>query len=404
MENMFERIILLIVGLFFVVYFAFQITRFLGAPLKTQTALNYYTEESENVSGVIIRDEEVISVDESGTVCYLLEDGTRVTQQTVVAEFYSTSAELSNEMRIRALKEELKMLLESSDGQVAQFGNAQAISKQVDDELGTIISRAQSGVMGDISSNFLSINKLLNRREIATGKELDLAARTAQIEAQIATLQSSSHSYTNVKSPQMGFFVQVVDGYEDKLSVKDIELLTVADVKGYSGQRVTNLPGKFGKIVTNHLWYYAAVIPAENIPQYSIGSVVNLDFNLFNLTDIPFVVTGFITDEGGGEAVVLLRSNYILPELVAVRNPTAQIKLKSYSGIRVEQSAIRYDGLEKGVYIVENGTVRFRTISVIYETEDYVLCGSNVDDVRPLKLFDQVILEGKDLYDGKIID
>lgn len=404
MENMFERIILLIVGLFFVVYFAFQISRFLNTPLKTQTALNYYTEDSQNVSGVIIRDEEVINVDESGTVCYLLEDGTRVTTQTVIAEFYESSTVLNNEMRIRSLRKELKMLNDSSEGQAAQFGNAQAISGQIDEELDNIIALAQTGVMGDISQNYLSINKLLNRREIATGKELDLTPRTAQVEAQIATLQNSQHSYTNVKSPQMGFFVQVVDGYEEKLAVADIELLTVADVKSYSTQRVTNLPGKFGKIVTNHLWYYAAVIPAEKMTQYKTGNVVNLDFNLFNLTDIPFVVTGFITDENDDEAVVLLRSNYILPELVAVRNPTAQIKLKSYSGIRVEQTAIRYDGLEKGVYIIENGTVRFRTINVIFEAEDYVLCGSNVDGVRPLKLFDQVILEGKDLYDGKIID
>lgn len=42
-----------------------------------------------------------------------------------------------------------------------------------------------------------------------------------------------------------------------------------------------------------------------------------------------------------------------------------------------------------------------RSINIIYENSEFILCGANSDLERPLEIYDQVIVEGTDLSDGK---
>ena len=43
----------------------------------------------------------------------------------------------------------------------------------------------------------------------------------------------------------------------------------------------------------------------------------------------------------------------------------------------------------------------FRTINVVYETEDFVVSSATADQSNPLKLYDMIIVEGVGLYNQK---
>ena len=58
---------------------------------------------------------------------------------------------------------------------------------------------------------------------------------------------------------------------------------------------------------------------------------------------------------------------------------------------------------EYGVYVVEGTSLKYRKLDVIYWGDDYVISAQN-DDPDYLKLYDIIVTEGKDLYDGKVVE
>ncbi len=57
---------------------------------------------------------------------------------------------------------------------------------------------------------------------------------------------------------------------------------------------------------------------------------------------------------------------------------------------------------QQGVYIVWGNEIKFKRISIVYQTGDKVLCEYNVDDGY-LKMYDKVVDKPKGVYDGQII-
>ena len=61
-------------------------------------------------------------------------------------------------------------------------------------------------------------------------------------------------------------------------------------------------------------------------------------------------------------------------------------------GLKVPRSAIRFQGDQKGVYVILGKDVTFKKINVIYEGDDYVL-SENTSNEDYLLLYDQILLE-----------
>ena len=56
--------------------------------------------------------------------------------------------------------------------------------------------------------------------------------------------------------------------------------------------------------------------------------------------------------------------------------------------------------------IINGTSLSFRQVEVAYWGEDYVICVQNHDEqngVRYLRLYDEIVTEGKDLYEGKVV-
>ncbi len=70
---------------------------------------------------------------------------------------------------------------------------------------------------------------------------------------------------------------------------------------------------------------------------------------------------------------------------------------------RSSRKALRYnENDERGVFIVRGDSLVFKKVNVVYWGEGYVICSQETDDDY-LKLYDEIVTEGKDLYDGKVI-
>ena len=109
------------------------------------------------------------------------------------------------------------------------------------------------------------------------------------------------------------------------------------------------------------------------------------------------------------ETVLILSSKIMDSDIARLRTEDVEIVINETDGIRVNKSAVRViDGVQ-GVYVLTGNIVRFKKLDIIYTGEDYVISKMIKEDIYDenkvpyLKIYDAVILEGKDLKDGKLI-
>ena len=122
-----------------------------------------------------------------------------------------------------------------------------------------------------------------------------------------------------------------------------------------------------------------------------------------------------VSETNSTTAVVVFRVNVLPKEFSYKRFQSAEIVLNSIEGISVPKKALRVvDGVE-GVYILVGDVVRFRAVERIAEKDGYYIAHlktnkelfeESVNDeilVKSLSLYDNIIVSGKDLFDGKIV-
>lgn len=105
----------------------------------------------------------------------------------------------------------------------------------------------------------------------------------------------------------------------------------------------------------------------------------------------------------GDTAVVVFQCSYMNTELSKLRSPAFQIILNRYDGLRVSDQAIKVENGKRGVYVFIGSSVKFTPVEILYNGNGYKVC-KKVDPMEEgLHLYDDIVVKGKNLYDGKPI-
>ena len=125
-DRLIIQTISVVICLFLIVYVSFHSVNLDSQPYQTEVALTYTISDSVEASGVIIREEQLISGQASGgVVSYQQSDGTVVREGSVIAEVYSSSSDISIRRQIRALEEQITALQKVSDARSAEYHSRQ---------------------------------------------------------------------------------------------------------------------------------------------------------------------------------------------------------------------------------------------------------------------------------------
>ena len=91
-------------------------------------------------------------------------------------------------------------------------------------------------------------------------------------------------------------------------------------------------------------------------------------------------------------------------DLANLRKEKAQLAFNEYKGLKISPTAIRVnDKGEKGVYVKTGNIIRFKKANVLYSSSDVIIAENKRGAQGYVKLYDDIVVEGTDLYDGKII-
>ena len=132
-----------------------------------------------------------------------------------------------------------------------------------------------------------------------------------------------------------------------------------------------------------------------------------------------------INQEGkNSDAVLILKCSNIDKDILNLRFENVRIDIKDYTGIKLNKSAIHENMVTKsiidengesreitrnayGVYVLNGRQLSFKEVELLYFGENYAVCKKSGYDVSSgddkLKLYDEVVVEGYDLYDKKIV-
>ncbi len=363
----------------------------------TALAVNATIEESTTVTGLAIREEEYLA---SGAenVGILAQEGSRVSAGAAVAVELSGTAALERVNRMRELELEIarvQTLLEAADTESLGAGEA-AIRSAVSALTGAIARHD----LTNLDALSMSLRSLVMADQSGSVSERDLSA----LEQELQALRTSETETTRaITAPSAGIFSEILDGYEDYdlSAVRSLTPSALREILLSGGQSVPE--NAFGKLVTGFVWYFAAVVDAEEAAVLEEGDSVELEFGRYYDGSVSATVA-YLGQREGDEQVVIFSCLEALEETLAMRQASADIIFASYSGIRVPAEAIRYD--EDGdayVYTITGMQAERKYVEIVYEAQDFCLVEA-AGDAGALRAGNEIIVSGKDLHDGKVLD
>ncbi len=396
-RNIFKTIGVALVAVLLVAYISVQAVNALTA-YKTEMAVMHSAYDSIECNGFIIRDESVLSGSGSGILRYVLKDGERVSKNGVVAEAYSTEEAVYAKEEYDELTERINRMEESERQAKGGSVNLETINTQARSNLLDMLSAFDDGDMDsvyDISEEYLD---LINRRQILTG-DLDgygtlISELKSQRDAAAAKMQTSSSS---IRSANSGYFIKSVDGYENSISVDELANITPDMLNSVTA---TDMGDAIGKVVGDYDWYIATEIDNTTAMSLAVGQTYSIDFNIDSAEKVPATVK--YMNRFDNTTVVVFSCSYMNSTLAHLRSCQIEVILKEYSGLVVNTEAVRIVDDVKGVYVDNGYMIKFKPIEVIYTGDGYMLCKVS-EDKSGLVLYDEVVIGGRNLYDGKIV-
>ena len=406
MESRWTSVIILVLSLFVLIYFVGQVFFAGGEKVVTETAFTYSMTEDVPFEGVFLRNETVVYSSGGGVLDYEHSDGSKVGKSSVIARRYRSEADIERRREIEKINEQIAVLTDAQRLAGTDNNQLETISSQINERHSLILESLIDGDYSAAQEQETAILGVLSKREISRGDVASYEAKISSLRSRASELEAMlSGDVEDIYAGGAGYFVSSVDGYEGKLTFDDADTINADRIEEILDKpELKSDPAAVGKLIADYRWRVAAVIDSELLFGCYEGGEVTLRVRNDPTPIQAEIVSITDTGRGDGTAVYVFECATLTSSVASGR--TAQFKyiVNSYGGLRVSRSAIRYnDQQERGVFIVQGGKLVFRKIDVEYWGEDYIICAQNADDGY-LKLYDKIVTEGKDLYEGKVVE
>ena len=409
------------------VIFLFVTTNFLGSNmLVVETAYRATAYDVVKSTAIAVREEEYIKSSAGGVLVYDVNDGDKVIAGGTIATVYNNESDVVNMKRISELDERISYLETLNTSSRAAGVGLDSVNGQLNEQLVTLLGSVKSRSFDYISDVEEELMTSIYRKQLITGEQRRFDEKITELKAERSELAASTGSPAGtVTTVSSGYFVSSVDGYENCADVNSLDALYYSDYQKIKPADID--PSAFiGKIIKGVNWYLVCPVTADeatNISHNSESVSVRMPYALSEEIPAKVVCVNDLKDED--KAIVILKCNYMNEALSRIRKEPIEIVVGSYEGLKISKSAIHdaeltrtvkdENGTEKtetktvqGVYVEYGNELRFRQIVIEYSGDDFVICQEVPDSSLLFKgstvtLYDRVITEGGDLYDGKLI-
>ena len=423
----------LILALLVLIYVGYQAYMATHRTLQTETAMYGEVSDIIQAQGFIIRNETVVSGNTSGVLSYRLADGARVASGGVIADVFASESDASAHREIEQLDREIESLQALAGPSDFVVANPSMLGDQIYSAVEDIVKGVNQNDFSQLATWKEELLNALTRRQLVTGAESseDFSQRISELESQRSTLEAQAgDSVGTIQAPTAGYFISTVDGLENAVDPDEVETLTVSQVEELLNQEASPDSTAAGKICEDFNWYVACIFNEDEMVHLEGVEDVSLDIPFASTEKIPATVVAQNYDEESGNTAVVFQCSYMDSDIAAARNEAVQVTVATYSGVLVNEKALRFEDVEytttdedgntvtqvqenvRGVYVLYGGQLEFVQVFTDHSVNGYAICRTELtsEDQEMLvtkstiQLYDQIVVEGTDLYDGKIVE
>jgi len=346
-----------------------------------------------------------------------------------VAEIYSNASQATLRQQLTQLNDQIDLLQRSQNTAALQLDSLlKERAGALYDLLDTLDDGDYEAVDDDSNAYQLAQNKLW----VVTGDAANFTDQITALVQQAQSVQAQLGSPTQIAAPQTGYFVRASGSGRLNAGADDILALSAQELQGYlDSDPVIALDGCAGKIVAGFTWRYVGVCSAKQGEKLlgqdgkPLRSAVEISFPGRMENGLKATVAEVSIDADSGLARFVLTCNSINGDVLCLNRAAARISVGEHSGLRVPAAAVHYlkeDGTEAetetqgenyvpGVYVKLGNIARFCRIDPVDADHPLITDGDYIlvlpegteGSVSKVRLYDEIIVSGQNLYDGKLL-
>lgn len=396
----------LLVGLLLLVpavYVAVQLATIAGrsSALLTQTAVLDTMAESVVCEGFLGMTEQSITYEGSGVLSYIARNGERVSEGIGVARLFASEADAAEYKRYTALSQEIELLTKAQA--TGSVGDASLLEKQVQTGVYDALDALDSGDFSSLEVAQNNIQLAQDKLRVSMGEMENYSVRISELTARRDALNGAAG--TVITAPGTGYFVSSQESTAALFTPEQLAEMTPVQLQEALQQPVQENPENCaGKIISDYRWRFFALVDAEQAEKFSEGTDVTVSFPKVSQESVPASIVSIQLDEEAGIAKVELLCDYINSETVALEREQAVIALRTYMGLRIPTRACHTVNGKTYVYTKLGNMVHQKPVTVLWtDGENTLISPEYIKDENELEMYDEVIVEGTGLYNGKLL-
>ncbi len=397
-------------AVFIVIYFAAEMYSLTSRTYSTETIYEQTVLETIDAKMYVIRDETLLTVNSSGVTVPLAENGERVSKGSTIAAIFPSESSAENYVNSKSLSQKLESYKKISTQLKYDNVDVNKLNSEIGNDFILMLDAAYNNDYSDLSSTKLSFAEKLSRKQISLNKDVDCSAQIAELQSEISVLNSNSSPSEIITAESAGYYVSKVDGFENVLTSADIDSLTKEKLDdAFDAKKADEPSGSIGKIIDGYNWYVATVIDSAAVSEIADKKSVDLIFNDSGEDTVSTYIHS-VKAVDSKKSLIVFRCNLMNDNLTGLRIVDGKIVINDYTGLKVSRDAVRLDEEgNSGVYVRRGNVVNFRSLNIIYSEDSFVIAvkPSENEGVKlpytHAKLYDDVIISGKELKDGMVI-
>ena len=362
-------------------YLCIQIYTIFHRTYKTETAIAYTMSDNITLKGVAVF--QAVDVPGSGNLGYVVQDGERVSAGTILAEQYTDDSQGAMRERLDRLDRAILLLTKSENSSGSDLSVLTTQTRTALYNLLDQIDTASYGAIQDAAEDFLLAQ---NKLQISTGQAAGFGEVLASLQAERDGIAAQLNGLQTIEADTNGYFVSSESAAPVVRDPTELDAMSPADL-----QKMIN----------------AGETPSNADLAGRLNGLSRVSISVPGKQEEPLAATvvDVTTDEETGLAKVALECRSINAQVLCLNYEEAEISLHTYQGIRIDRRALHIVNGQRGVYVKYGDLQRFRRITILYEDDTYILVpeGGKVGEDNELRLYDEVIVEGSNLQDGKLL-
>ena len=395
---------------------------------ETEIVDEVTVQDTVNLNAFIVRDEQYIDGKADGTFVPLVADGDRVASGDSVVRICTKEQDAAD---FAELEESLKIrdrYIQLSEQTELDALDMQKLNKDIDDAYTAFLKTINSRSYASLGDNVNRLEDSLASKQVLKDGTIDIDSKIEALDKRIAELEAKDISTENVAAPLSGYYISNIDGYEGAVDYDLLSEITIADVDKALNYTPKTVNGKIGKIVGSYKWYILANIESKYSKLLEEGDSLKVNIPEYGYKDVTVIVE-HLSPEKDGMIAIALSCNVMNETYANMRVESVELVVDEYTGYKVKTSAIHtYDPAKETttgsstetttttqtskpeimtvVYILRGTVMNARRVVVIYTDGDYSIVrsdSSSFQGIKPVQRYDEVIVKGRDLKNGRSV-